>query len=185
MDSIKNLGILALLVVGVVFLQQRYQAHSSLENVVHQYIQDAEVVTSTYLEKDRAAQQQLVLTPIDSALMRMDEHLRAGERLDVLAKGEAVLEQDPSNLEVLLRQGIVYLQDQDHTLAYEQLKIVYDAPTSTATRAEAAWYLALLQAQTNNWSRSQRYLKDVLETHTPYRRLAEELLVLVEQRIEV
>ncbi len=185
MNGIKNIGIALLVVACWYGLSLRYQTESSVDNTVYQHIQKAEVAFLTYLEKDRAAVPQTkTLSTMDSALMRLDQHLKAGERLAVLAEGEVLLDVDPSNLDVLLRQGIVYLQQQEYALAYEQLTTVHQSPTPTILQAEAAWYLALLQAQQGNWSRSQAYLQDVLTTHTPYRRSAEELLDLITLRLE-
>lgn len=177
MNILKNTVLILLLTTGVYWLSQHYKQASALDNLIHKHLQAASLVSTTYLNKGRAIQEGQYLSPLENTLMQMDRHLEAREHLEVFAKGQAFLEADPDNLEILLRLGIAYLQEQDYNLAYEQLIAVHQAPTNASLlQAEAAWYLALLQSQKGHWKRSQEYLQQVLSTHTIYRRSAEELI---------
>ncbi|MGH1334486.1 MAG: tetratricopeptide repeat protein [Aureispira sp.] len=182
MNILKNAVLLLLLLTGGYWLSEQYKQANALDNLIHKHIQTASVASTTYLDEARAIQGNNDLTPIESKLLLLDQHLQAGEHLEVLAKGQAFLEGDPDNLEILLRLGIVYLQEDDYALAYEQLIAVHQAPTTASLlQIEAAWYLALLQSQEGHWEQSQKYLQQVLSTHTVYRRSAEELIAEIEQ----
>lgn len=184
MHLLKNIALVLGLVLGVYWLSQQYKAADSLNNIITEHIQEAHVTYLTYLEQPRAAQGNYQVSAIDSALMDIDVYLQAGQRLEVLARGEALLMKDPGNVEALLRVGIVYLQEYDYTLAQEQLTVVQTTSNTPTLQVEAAWYLALLQAKTANWERSQFYLQKVLSTHSPYRRTAEDLIGLINQKVE-
>lgn len=185
MNILKNVILVLILSISIYCLGQQYNKASYLENLVHQHIQTATIQSNTYLHgAARAVQQNNRLSVATQQLSQIDAHLAAGQKLEVLAKGQALLEADPGNLQVLLRLGIVHLQQQEHALAYEHLLTIYQAPTiSSALKTETAWYLALLQAQQKQWKASQQCLQVVLENYTAYRQVAEELLTEVERRL--
>lgn len=174
-----------MVLTGTIYLlHQQYKEASTLDNLIYQHIQQANITSSAYyLNKERALQEQKQWVLLDQVLLQMDEHLQAGEHLDVLAKGNAFLKTDPDNLEILLRMGIVYLKEQDHDLAKEQFLAIHQASTTQTLRIEAAWYLALLQSQQGQWQQSQKYLKEVLNTPTNYSHSAEELLAQIERQL--
>lgn len=184
MNMLKNTVLILILSISIYCLGQQYNKASYLENLVYQHIQTATIQSNTYLHGARAVQQNSRLSVATQQLSQIDAHLEAGQKLEVLAKGQALLEADPGNLQVLLRLGIVHLQQQEHTLAYEHLMTIYQAPNISASlKTETAWYLALLQAQQKHWKASQQCLKVVLENYTAYRQSAEELLTEVEERL--
>lgn len=184
MKILKNTALIVVFSVGIYCLGHQYKKASALDNLIYQHIQTASIQSSSYLQEARAMQNNSRLSATAQSLAEIDAHLASGEQLKVLAKGQAILETDPGNLAILLRLGIVHLQQQEDLLAYEELLTIYKAPSIDATlKTEAAWYLALLQSQKKQWKTSQHYLQEVLNNYTPYRQPAQKLLAEVELRL--
>jgi tetratricopeptide (TPR) repeat protein len=182
----KSITVVAVLIGTIYLLQQQYKEASALDNLIYQHIQQAHVTSSAYhLNKERALQEHNYkqINPISQVLLQIDQHLQAGEHLEVLAKGNMLLKTDPDNLEVLLRTSIVYLKEQDYDLAQEQLLAIHKASTTAIMQMEAAWYLALLQSQQGQWQQSQKYLQEVIKAPTNYSHSAEELLAQIERQL--
>lgn len=112
---------------------------------------------------------------IEDQMAAIDEKFENGDRLPALARYEALLEQDPGNAELLLRIGIIYLQEQEHALAQENLSLVYEDKES-AFALDAAWFLALLHAEQQNEELSKKLLVEVVDGRGNYFKEAKGLL---------
>lgn len=150
----------SLLLLGIVWGSYGYQQSSQWDNLVHEYIQESTLNTQP---ASRALSKAVGSHPTTNSiplLKQMDGHLEQHEAKKAIAVGMLLLEQDPDNHAVLLRLGMVYLQQQQYEEAQLHFKQVYQAQEPTS-RPLAAWYLALLHAQYGPTQRCKTLLQEV------------------------
>jgi tetratricopeptide (TPR) repeat protein len=166
------LGLFTLLLIGSSY---GYWLSSSVTNKAHHYIHSADLslythrgVVSTSIEEDQDI-------PISTQIAVVDQELSEGNALLALAKYDQLLEKDPSNMELLLRMGIIYLQKNEYSLAQENLSEVYGFKASVFS-LDAAWFLALLNVKYEQWDKAKQLLKEVVEGRGNYHLQAKDLL---------
>jgi tetratricopeptide (TPR) repeat protein len=165
--------IITLLLIGSSYA---YWYSSSVSNKVDRYIHTADLSLYTHRGVVTASIEEDPGISIDEQIALVDEDLSEGNALLALAKYDQLLEQDPSNMELLLRMGVIYLQKNEYSLAQEKLSEVYGLKASIFS-LDAAWYLALLNAEYKEWERTKQLLKEVVEGRGNYHEEAKDLLV--------
>ena len=160
---------------GIGWCMHAYHQSSQWDNLVHQYIQES---TTEMEQTTRALSETLV--PSDHQQMmalfqRMDTHLELHQAVLAIAEGEALLRLDPDNLAVLLRLGMIYLQQEQYEEAQIHFKTVYQAEEASS-RPLAAWYLALVHGRYGQTQQCQMFLREAAagdaHTHQATRLLA-------------
>lgn len=176
----------ALLVVGTGFLlwgiSSSYQATNALGDAVYQHIDQG------ILEADLSSRAlaQLSSAPttapaeVGLLLAHMDQQIGAGLALPALALGQEALTLDPDNVSVMLRLGMVYLQQRQYAEAETNLLAVHEAQTSATTTNLAAWYLALLYATYGDEQRTRQFLQEAAGAPHFYQKKATQLLSLMD-----
>ena len=171
----KTLSIISVITLLFIVTGTAYWSSSSVANKVNQYIHTADLslythrgVVSTVMEEDTEI-------PINAKIAIVDQKLSEGNTLLALAKYDELLQQDPSNMELLLRMGIIYLQKNEYSLAQENLSEVYGFKASIFS-LDAAWFLALLNAEYEQWDKVKELLKEVVEGRGNYHKQAKDLL---------
>lgn len=152
-----------------------YWKSNNLQNQAHAYINQVDLglyghrglVPANTIDKEQLLTEQIA---------SVDKRFENGKRLEALALYNELLEQDPNNTELLLRVGIIYLQEKEYSLAQENLAIVYDDKES-AFALDAAWFLALLNAEYNNLDKTHQLLKEVVDGRGNYHLQATALLM--------
>ena len=81
-------------------------------------------------------------------------------------------------MSILLRLGIIYLQEEDYTLAQDNLNTVYGYKESVYA-LDAAWFLALMNYQNNNIPTVKTLLTEIIKGRGNYFMEAEELLEIL------
>jgi tetratricopeptide (TPR) repeat protein len=170
--TLSIISVITLLLIGS---SSAYWLSTSIPNKVERYIHTADLslythrgVISISIEEDEE-------TPINQQIALVDGELPEGNALLALAKYDQLLEQDPGNLELLLRMGIIYLQENEYSLAQEKLSEVHGLKASIFS-LDAAWFLALLNAKYEEWDRTKGLLKEVVEGRGNYHLQAKDLL---------
>ena len=147
--------LLVLLVSSAFAYWNANQLDAKVYHFIHQV--DLSLYTHRGLVQHEPKEENLSL---DEAIAYQDNRFENGERLAALAGYENLLKQDPSNMELLLRIGIIYLQEKEYSLASENLNSVYEFKESVFA-LDAAWFLALMQAEFGNLDQTQKLLKEV------------------------
>ena len=166
------ISIITLLLIGT---SSAYWAASSVPNKVNAYIHSADLSLYTHRGVVSVSMDEEEATPINAQIAMVDQELSEGKTLLALAKYNDLLKQDPSNMELLLRMGIIYLQENEYSLAQENLSEVYGFKASIFS-LDAAWFLALLNAEYEQWDRTKTLLKEVIEGRGNYHLQAKDLL---------
>ncbi|CAA6829370.1 MAG: Unknown protein [uncultured Aureispira sp.] len=153
-----------------------YYLSTSVANKANRYILAADLSLYTHrgvlsTASTDAAEQ----VPMNAQIAIVDQEFSEGNKLLALAKYEQLLEEDPSNMELLLRIGIIYLQKKEYSLAQESLSEVYGFKASIFS-LDAAWFLALLNVEYKQWGKAEELLKEVVEGRGNYHLQAKELL---------
>lgn len=166
--------IISVFLVGLGGSGYAYWLSSSVTNKVNDYIKDVDLSLYAHrgVVQKKAPDNKLI---ISKAIANIDQRFGKGERLIALANYHDLLKQDPSNMELLLRIGIIYLQEKEYSLAQENLTEVYGFKESVFA-LDGAWFLALLNAEYENWDRTKRLLKEVVAERGNYHLQATELL---------
>lgn len=146
-------------------------ALNQADNYIHQV--DLSLYAHRGLVQTNSENQQQLL---NNQIASIDKHFEAGKRLTALALYNQLLEQDPNNTEVLLRIGIIYLQEKEYSLAQENLLTVYEDKES-AFALDAAWFLALMHLTYNNKDQAQKLLNEVVDGRGNYHLQATNLLL--------
>lgn len=165
--------IIAAILVLIVGSNFAYWNANQFSNKIYSYIQQVDL--SLYTHRGVVLAHPNTSPTIEEQIAKIDEKFAEGESLVALAKYTALLEQDPSNAELLLRIGIIYLQKNQNDLAQENLSLVYEDKES-AFALDAAWFLALLHAQQNNIPQSKKLLQEVVDGRGNYFKEAGDLL---------
>ena len=165
-------SIITLLLIGTSYA---YWSSTSVSNKVDRYIHTADLSLYTHRGVVTASIEEDPGIVIDEQIALADKELSGGNALLVLAKYSELLKQDPSNMELLLRMGVIYLQKNEYSLAQEKLSEVYGFKSSIFS-LDAAWYLALLNAEYGEWERAKKLLKEVEEGRGNYHEEAKDLL---------
>lgn len=151
-----------------------YWKATSIPNKIYAYIHDVDL--SLYMHRGVSVVQTSSPEPkFEDKIAAVDKRFEKGERLVALAQYYHLLEEDPSNMELLLRIGIIYLQEQAYDEAQEKLALVYHFKTSIFY-LDAAWFMALLQAEYGNWEESKQLLEEVVQERGNYHLQARALL---------
>jgi len=154
-----------------------YWTSNKATNKLYQYVQEVDLSLYSHrgvVKVDSSKQQQT----IEEKIAPIDKRFEDGDKLGALARYNALLEEDPGNMEILLRIGIIYLQENEYTLAQENLTTVYNYKESIFAQ-DAAWFLALLNAQYKNMDKTKMLLEEVIDNRGNYYLKAEEYLSLV------
>ena len=170
--TLSIIGVFILLLMGSSFT---YWSAASIPNQVNRYIHAADLSLYTNRGVVSTATNETEEMTINAQIAIVDQELSNGNLLLTLAKYEQLLEQDPSNMELLLRIGIIYLQKKEYRLAQENLSEVYGLKASIFS-LDAAWFLALLNAEYEEWGKAKELLKEVVEGRGNYHLEAKELL---------
>jgi tetratricopeptide (TPR) repeat protein len=153
-----------------------YWSSNKSTNKLYQYIQEVDLSLYSHrgvVNINSSKQEQT----IEEQVAPIDRRFEDGDKLGALARYNALLEEDPGNIELLLRIGVIYLQENEYTLAQENLTTVYNYKESIFAQ-DAAWFLALLNAQYKNMDRTKVLLKEVVDNRGNYYLKAEEYLGL-------
>lgn len=151
-----------------------YLLNTSVTNKVNDYIKDVDLSLYAHrgvLQKKSPDTKQL----INEGIASIDQQFGKGERLVALANYHDLLKKDPSNMELLLRIGIIYLQEKEYNLAQENLTAVYGFKESVFA-LDGAWFLALLNAEYENWDRTKKLLNEIVQARGNYHLQAAALL---------
>ena len=166
------ISIITLLLIGTSFA---YRVSTSVPNKVNRYIHAADLSLYTHRGVISASMDEEKEVPINDQIAVVDQELSEGNTLLALAKYDQLLQQDPSNMELLLRIGIIYLQKKEYSLAQETLSEVHGLKASVFS-LDAAWFLALLNAEYEQWEKTKALLKEVVEGRGNYHIQAKDLL---------
>jgi len=112
---------------------------------------------------------------IEAGLATVDRMFADGQSLKALGYCHSLLEEDPGNIELLLRAGIFYMQAEKYDLALEYFVPVYD-DKETAFGLDGAWFLALIEARLGNPQKAKSYLEEVVADRGNYHQEAQQLL---------
>lgn len=154
------IGLISVVLIGIGWSSYSYQQSSEWDNLIHQYIQqsplEAKQTTRAFSTTIAPSTHQEITTLLE----QMDAHLEKRQALPAIALGQTLLQLDPDNQAVLLRLGMIYLQQQQYEEAQIHLKAVYQGE-EPASQPLAAWYLALLYAQYGDTERCKSFLQEV------------------------
>jgi tetratricopeptide (TPR) repeat protein len=170
--TLSIISVITLLLIGT---SSAYWVSSSVPNKVNRYIHTADLLLYTHRGVVSVSTDEDKEVPISAEIALVDQELSEGNTLLALAKYDELLKKDPSNMELLLRMGIIYLQKNEYSLAQEKLSEVYGFKASIFS-LDAAWFLALLNAQYEEWEKVEALLKEVVEGRGNYHLQAKELL---------
>ncbi len=176
MSLIRIIGSVALIssFAMAAFLYQQdtkllYQADHYIQSITFaNYANRGRVVISSNVEGKPSLEQQIA---------EADRLFNQDQKLKSLAYYQSLLEEDPNNNELLLRIGIVYLQEQQYSLAEEYFELVY-ADKETRISSDGAWFLGLLQTKYNNKKNAIKLFEEVIKNNGNYSLLAQKLLAL-------
>lgn len=154
------IGLFSIVLIGIGWSSYAYQQSSEWDNLIHQYIQENPLEAKQTTRALSTTIAPSTHQEITTLLEQMDAHLGKREALPAIALGETLLQLDPDNHAVLLRLGIIYLQQQQYEEAQIYLKTIYQAE-EPVSRPLAAWYLALLYAQYGDIERCKILLQEV------------------------
>lgn len=152
-----------------------YWLSTNVTNKVHRYIHSADLSLYTHRGVVSIVDNKDETTSINEQISAIDQEMSEGNSLLALAKYDALLEEDPSNMELLLRMGIIYLQKKEYSLAQENLSIVHGFKASIFS-LDAAWFLALLNAEYEQWDKTKQLLQEVVSGRGNYHLQAKDLL---------
>lgn len=170
--TLSIISIITLLLIGT---SSAYWFSTAVSNKVNRYIHSADLSLYTHRGVVSVAIDEDKELPINDQIAMVDQELSEGKTLLALAKYDQLLEQDPSNMELLLRMGIIYLQKNEYTLAQENLLEVYGFKASVFS-LDAAWFLALLNAKYEQWDKTKQLLEEVVNGRGNYYQQANDLL---------
>jgi tetratricopeptide (TPR) repeat protein len=166
------ISVITLLLFGT---SSAYWVSTSVPNKVNHYIHAANLSLYTHRGVVSTSKYEEEVVSINDQIAVVDQELSEGNTLLALAKYDQLLQQDPSNMELLLRIGIIYLQKKEYSLAQETLSEVYGLKASIFS-LDAAWFLALLNAEYEQWGKAKALLKEVVEGRGNYHLQAKDLL---------
>lgn len=170
--------ILSVILISLGASGHAYWSNSAVANKIDDYIKHVDL--SLYAHRGVVQKQvpnnKLI---INEGIASIDQQFVKGERLLALANYHNLLEQDPSNMELLLRIGIIYLQEKEYSLAQENLTGVYGFKESVFA-LDGAWFLALLNAEYGNWNKTKSLLNEIIEERGNYHLQAAELLKVLD-----
>lgn len=168
-------SILGIFILLTLFSTYAYWLSTGITNKVHRYIHSADLSLYTHRGVLSASESEDQGVSINEQIASIDQELSEENALLALAKYESILEQDPSNMELLLRMGIIYLQKNEYSLAQENLSIVHGFKASIFS-LDAAWFLALLNAKYEQWDKTKHLLQEVVQGRGNYHLQAKDLL---------
>ncbi len=163
-----TLVIVTSLLLLIVLSGFTYWTSNQTHNQVFTYIEQVDLSLYTHrgvqhLQPEAKEKKQT----IEEKIAAIDKRFEAGDKLGALARYNQLLEADPNNMELLLRTGIIYLQEKEYALAEENLSTVYQDKAS-AFALDAAWFLALLKAQYQKEAETKALLKEVIDGRGNY-----------------
>ncbi|BDS13347.1 tetratricopeptide repeat protein [Aureispira anguillae] len=165
--------IITIFIVLLISSGYAYWKSTAAINKVHIYMNKVDL--SLYAHRGVVVLEPSNKTAITGgAIARIDKRFREGKRLVALAHYQNLLQEDPNNMELLLRIGLIYLQEKEYSLAQENLDLVYGFKESVFA-LDAAWFLALLNAEYGNWNRTKQLLKEVIDERGNYHLSAQDL----------
>lgn len=115
---------------------------------------------------------------IEEKIGAVDQIFAQNKPLEALAHYQTLLEQDPSNPELELRIGVIYLQQNEYELAQEYLEAVY-ANKDAAFALDGAWFLGLLESKFDNKKNAEKLFEEVVEGRGNYYKMAQSLMKLM------
>lgn len=120
-------------------------------------------------------------TTLEDKIADMDAYFDKGERLVALGGYHELLKDDPDNLELLLRIGLIELQESNYVVAEGYLKDAYKQ-NDAAFSLDAAWGLALLNILKSgpNLNEAQDLMEEVVAKRGNYFKEAGTLLEVME-----
>ncbi len=112
---------------------------------------------------------------LETKIAKIDQLFAQQKSLEALAHYQQLLEEDPNNTELLLRIGVIYLQEKQYEIASEHLQLVY-ADKDAAFALDGAWFLGLLQCKYGNKKNAQKLFEEVVNGRGNYYKNAQNLL---------
>lgn len=171
-----TLIIISIFIILLMGSSYAYWNASSISNKAYHYIHQVDLSLYTHrgvvstLEKEVEEQRS-----VNEQIAAIDQMFGGGDELSALAEYQELLKQDPSNMELLLRMGIIYLQKEEYSLAQEHLSTVYGFKASIFSM-DAAWFLALLNVKYEQWDNVKPLLQEIVDSRGNYHLQAKELL---------
>lgn len=169
--------IFVLLFAGIFFTAYSYWKSTYTSNLVNTHIFQADMsryVHRGVLDFDTEGKE----ISFSDRIASVDNLFFNGEKSEALASYITLLKEDPGNMSIMLRMGIIYLQEEEFTLAQENLNVVYGYKESVYA-LDAAWFLALMNYQNNNFPNVKTFLSEIIEGRGNYFMEAEELLDMI------
>lgn len=148
-----------------------YWNSSQANNLTYQYIQNA----NFDLYAHRAIVGVDKVLSIEEQIGQVDEQFNEGKKLKALAAYQDILKQDPGNTEILLRIGVIHLQEEQPSEAQSYLLQAAENEISVF-HLDAQWFLALIAVQDKNPSRAKQFLQNIIVQRGNYYQEAEKLL---------
>ncbi|MCH2023799.1 MAG: hypothetical protein MK207_15085 [Saprospiraceae bacterium] len=169
--------VVVLIFAGIFFTAYSYWKSSYTSNLVNTHIYQADMsryVHRGVLDFDTEGKE----ISFNDRIASVDNRFFNGEKKEALALYILLLKEDPGNMSILLRLGIIYLQEEDYTLAQDNLNTVYGYKESVYA-LDAAWFLALMNYQNNNIPTVKTLLTEIIKGRGNYFMEAEELLEIL------
>lgn len=169
----QKVSILIVLTVGLLIGLSSfgYWQATQASNLTYQYIQNANF--------DLYAHRAIVKTPenltIEEQIGQVDEQFNEGKKLKALAAYQNILKQDPDNTEILLRIGVIHLQEEQPSEAQEYFLQAAENKISVFY-LDAQWFLALIAVQNKDNKQAQKLLQNIIEQRGNYYKEAQKLL---------
>jgi len=170
----KTIGIVSVLVAVILCSGFAYWSSTQLTNKIYAHTQRVDF--SFYAHRGAIFNPRMSPIPtIEDKIEELDELAYDKMYRKALAGYQGLLEEDPSNIELLLRVGILYLREGDLNTAQDYLYQVLGDEESIYGM-DAKWFLALIQLQHKQNEKAKEYLRFVAGTRGNYYRQAGELL---------
>lgn len=174
----KTIAIVGVLVVVMLCSGFAYWSSTRLINKVYAHTQQIDF--SFYAHRGAVLHREKSPIPtIEDKIVALDELVYDKVYLNALAGYQGLLEEDPTNIELMLRVGILYLKEGDLSTAQDYLYQVIGDEASIYGM-DAYWFLALIQLQHKQDAKAKEYLKMVANTRGNYYRQAQELLAALD-----
>ncbi|MCP4439505.1 MAG: tetratricopeptide repeat protein [Aureispira sp.] len=169
----QKVSILIVLTIGVLIGLSSFGYWNSTQasDLAYQYIQNA----NFDLYAHRAIVAPDVQLSIDEQIGRVDEHFNDGQKLEALALYQDILKQDPGNTEILLRMGVIHLQQEQPSEAQDYLLQAAENKISVFY-LDAQWYLALIAIQNEASAKAKQLLQPIVDQRGNHYKDAELLL---------
>ncbi len=157
-------GIFLFFVLSIFGYQQHYRAEAlagrAIANIDLRYFgqRAIQISANTFQQRLQKADALFLEAPIQAMGIYQD-----------------LLKQDPGNLSLRMRMGMLQLKLRQYEAAREHLHVVYDQKEALL-QPDACWFLGLLAVLEGNSAQAQVFLKESLEAGSQYQSQAEAVL---------